>query len=410
MLNETAKKLNGISAETEKAAPAKWPVFTRFYAGDMKIKLSAVIKALAPEGTVCVVFTEETFSAKGREIAAFIQTLGCKIETAVFKTGFRSVEDAGLALKKAEDARCVLAFDTELLGFAAYVAMVAKIPCVIAPLSFGYEDIVCSMTVLKNGNGFDRVKTRVPRYVVLDEKSVSGCNVAAAFASVIARLPDFTDYRIACAVKKYDPDKRAYSLMKEAVSSAFGIFTQSVTCRAEKILEYKFAAELANVASGGRLSDYSSVKNASFLCLVKGAEKESVSPSIFRRVMGLYDLCCSGEYDDLLEVPDYLARADFLSGLTGNEDKPFLAGIKTQCDIFGENVRAVNKTKNSLKAEIEVQNDACEKAVRTFYALGGKDFADKKLIDTMVKYSGDIPDSFNGMTVVREYGIAEYLR
>lgn len=409
MLNETAKKLNEISAETEKVAKAKWPVFTRVYAGDAKAKLAAVLKALAPEGKVLFVCNRDTFSAEGKKLSDFVASLGCKSYAAVFKSGFHSVEDAGHALKAAEDARCVLVSDVELFGFAAYVAMIAKIPCVVAPSSFGYEDVVPSVTILKNGKGFDRVKVRVPRYVILDEKTVAECDVASAFASVIARLPDFTDYRIACAAKKYDADKRAYSLMKNAVSSAFGLFAFSVKERAEKILEYKLAAELANVASGGRLCDYSSVKNTSYLCYVKGAEKECVSPSIFRRVMGLYDLCCSGEYDDILEIPDYLARADYLSDLTGCGDKPFLQGLKAQCALYNENGQAVNKTKNSLKEEIRAQNAACEKAVRTFYALGGKDFADKKLIDSLIKFSGDLPDSFNGMTVVRECGISEYL-
>lgn len=410
MLKETLKKLNAVSAETEKILSAKWRVFTRFYGGNAERRLADVLKALAPEGKVIVLFTDESYARFGKKALTFIASIGCKPVEKVIAVGIPSVDDAGAVLSVSEEARCVLAFDGELFGFASYCAMIAKVPCVFLLEKIGCEEVIPSVALLKNGNGTERVKVRVPRYVVVDEDAVKRYDVAEAYAGLISRLPDFADYRIKCSVEKRAYDKRAYALFKEAVTSAFGIFSYGTEERCEKIAEYKFTAELANLASDGRLCDFSAMGNASYL--FSAARKEGKNPtlSFFSRIMQLYELCFSGEYEGILEIPDYLSRADELSSLTGCDDKVFLAGLKKQCDILCDVKKTAEKTASGLYEEIKAQRAVCDKAVSTYYALGGTVKQNCPFTDEIVNLCGDLPSSFNGMTIVRESGIAEYLK
>ncbi len=410
MLKETLKKLNAVSAETEKGLSGKWRVFTRFYGGNAEQRLADVLKALAPEGKVIILFTSKSYARFGREALAFITSIGCKPIEKVLEGDIPSVDDAGAVLSIAEEARCILAFDGELFGFASYSAMIAKMPCVFLLEKIGSEEVVSSVALLKNGNGIERVKVRVPRYVVVDEDAVKRYDVAEAYSGLISRLPDFADYRINCSIEKRAYDKRAYALFKEAVTSAFGIFSYGTEERCEKIAEYKFTAELANLASDGRLCDFSAMGNASYL--FSAARKEGQKPmlSFFSRIMQLYELCFSGEYDGILEIPDYLSRADKLSSLTGCDDKVFLTGLKKQCDLLSEVKKTAEKTALGLYEEVKAQRAVCDKAISTYYALGGRVKQDCSFTDEIINLCGDLPASFNGMTLVRESGIAEYLK
>ena len=124
--------------------------------------------------------------------------------------------------------------------------------------------------------------------------------------------------------------------------------------------------------------------------------------------MGLLDLCLSGEYDEIVETPDYLMRADELAVLTGSDDGVFLKAFKRQRDLLSANEKAVHKIKQALKDEIKAQNAAAEKSLQTYFALGGRDETNKAEINAAVKYCGDLERTFNSMTLVRESGIAEY--
>ena len=418
MFNETVQKLNNVSKDTEAVSSSKAAVFTRFYYGNTWAKLAPVIRTLAPSGKVTCVYTKASFEKFGAETHKLIVALTGKPYDFVVDADFvgengetryfPSTDDAGKLLCAAENARFVLTFDNELFGLVTYAAMIAKIPAAIVLTSAGFCDVVPSRTILKNGRSFQYVKVRAPRYVILDENIAANTDVAGAYCSVISRLADFADYRIARAAGISETDKRAYSLMKDSVSSAFGIFSLSKTERAERILTDKLTAELANLASDGQLSDYSAVRNASRLCLTRGLKKESESPYIFRRIMGLLDLCLSGEYDEIVETPDYLMRADKLAVLTGSDDGVFLKAFKRQRDLLSANEKAVHKIKQTLKDEIKAQNAAAEKSLQTYFALGGRDETNKAEINAAVKYCGDLERTFNSMTLVRESGIAEY--
>lgn len=409
MLNETAKNLNDISRAAESHAKCKASVFTRFYAGKIKDKLAAVINTLAPNGKIAAVYTDRSFAAFGEQTAALVSSFSGSTSRVILKNGVPSVKDAGALLAAAEDARFILAFDADFYGLAAYVATVARVPAVLAVNNLGFREVVPSRTLLKNGDCFDYVKVRAPRYVLLDENVYKTLDVPAVYSSVIGRLSDFTDYRIACAVKKYDADKRAYSVLKDAVSSAFGVFTLSAEKRAELLLCSKFKAELANLATDGALSDFSAFKNASRLCVSSGNTAESESLYILCRIMGLYNLYFSGRYDDVLEIPDYLSRADKIVETAKCEELTALRSLKAQCELYSQTRKTTDRLKNELKDEISAQTSVAEKTVKTYFALGGKDRSDKKIIDFAVKYSGDLPDCFNGMTLVRESGIGEYI-
>lgn len=409
MFNEVIKKLNGISAETEARAKNATAVFTRFLFGNAIRLLSETLKAVAAGGKVVATYSEKSFDVYGAAATNAVKAAGFSVCNFITDGNAPSVDTAGGIVAVAEDARCIIAFDAENFGTVSYAAMIKGVPAILCAYAFGAEQVVSSRALLKNGEGWEYVKTCVPRYVVVDESAIDNTDEAAVYASVAGRITDFTDYRIACAVKYVNPDKRAYAIMKNATVSAFGITRFNGKERKARLAEYKLTSELANLAADGALSDYASSANAARICRMRGLKKEGDSIYPFRTAAGIFDLYFSGKYDDILEIPDYAERADAVASLLGDRDEEAMQAIKEQRAIYKKASRAEAKIKATLKDEIHAQNAAADKAVKTYLALGGTDDADKVAISRAVKRSGDLPKTFNCITLIRESGITEYI-
>lgn len=410
MIDLIAQKLNKISSETEALFKGESSAFTRFLFGDEYSLLASVIKRTTVRGKVAAVYSERSFKKHGAKVTSIIRSEFCSVGNVVLSDSILSVEDVGAIISAAEDARCIVCFDCENFGAVTYAASVVGVPAALVVDEFGFYDVLPTRAILKNGSGWEYVKTSAPRYVIADEKTFFGCDVAGAYASVLLRLTDFTDYRVKRALQNDVADKRSYSLMKSAVSSAYSAVKLGIKERAEKIIECKLIAESANVAARGALSDFSASRNAARICYMSGNVKESRSVYILKKILGVYDLYFSGEYDDILEIPDYLARADKLAEIAGSDDYTFMAGIKKQRELCTNKKSAEEKLKVSLKDEIKSQNQIAASVIKTYFALGGKDSSNKAVLNAAVKYGGDLPDTFNCMSLVRESGITEYIR
>lgn len=409
MFNEITKKLNSISAETESSNKNGAAVFTRFLFGNATKLLAETVKAIAAGGKVVATFSEKSFSKFGVSATNALRAEGFSVCNFITDGEVSSLSDAGGIISVAEDARCIMAFDAENFATASYAAMIKGIPAFLCVFGFGAEHIVPSCVLLKNGDGWEYVKTRVPRYIIIDESAANGTDEAAVYASVAGRITDFTDYRVACAFKRFSPDKRAYALMKGAAVGAFGINKFTAGERKARLIEYKLTSELANLAVDGALSDYSSAANAARICKMQGLKKESESIYPFRMAEGVFDLYFSGEYDDILEIPDYAERADDIAAVLGKKDGETMRAIKEQRDIYAKLRGAESKIKATLKDEIHAQNAVADKAVKTYLALGGADDVDTAAVFRAIKRSGDLPKTFNCMTLIRESGITEYI-
>ncbi|MBP5686794.1 MAG: hypothetical protein J6W87_03315, partial [Clostridia bacterium] len=115
------------------------------------------------------------------------------------------------------------------------------------------------------------------------------------------------------------------------------------------------------------------------------------------------------ETGNLLSVPDYNARAQILSEKTGKDFISVAEGIIKQRKALNENAERINAAVSRIKVNLAdtegvfaAFSAATEKlSVKETSLTGDTAFA--------LKSCGDIRDTFNLMTVIRESGLTELI-
>lgn len=410
MLIDRVKELNKISLETETEKKNKADYFCRFYFGDKTKLLFATIKTLAYGEKVAFICSKENAieSKKLVSIAGIgtkCQIIGCMVDVSANKTACTSnnIEKISSAIG---GVKVIIALDDRLFNLATYVAMINAIPLVLVPDKIGFEDILCSTLFIKENYSYKRAKVKAIRYVILDKNVIDNADIQGIFYRLISLRANAIDYRISCLLRGENEDERAIELLKSATVNAYPVFTTEGKWKIEELIFLKFLAELSNIASNGEMEKNSAVKITEEILKMRGYYGESVSKSIFSKIIGVYDLYFCGKYDGILEVPDYLERADRLSDISGCVATEFLKNFLTQRNAIEEKKKQLSILRRSLKTAVAEQKKFADRMTTLF------DKTDRienlVAIDNAIRIAGDLPNTFNAMTLLRESGITEY--
>ena len=123
--------------------------------------------------------------------------------------------------------------------------------------------------------------------------------------------------------------------------------------------------------------------------------------------MRLYALCAENSEMPFI-TPDYNTRATELAAITGSDDGAFLKGLTEQVAYLKK--ADIVRIKSAFNAELKSQESALGMIERQFAAFGGKKFEDFSPYIAAFKLCGDLPDTFNFMTLIRESGFTEFIR
>ena len=104
-------------------------------------------------------------------------------------------------------------------------------------------------------------------------------------------------------------------------------------------------------------------------------------------------------------VPDYNKRVKELADITKSDDGAFLKGFAAQIKALkGKDLLSV---KADLKDDINLISEEFKVVEENYSKLGGNPDADFAPYVKALKLCGDLPDTVNFMTVIRESGFLE---
>lgn len=370
--------------------------YVKVYCGDVLTAVASV----APHGRVAALYGKATFYAFGKSFTERLKKADIK------PLNFILPENAALNLENVFDligvpdgVRAVVCFDKELVNISAYLATIFKIPVVFFLNTVETEDILPVKVPFYLSGAADFFPVNCAYHVVISDaalKDVSG--IAEQYISVMSKITALSDYRARLAVCGDKPVKTAYDVIKTAVIDAFS------APDAQTLVSSGIAIEIANLASGGAIL-YNSADYC-FRRVAGGSVQGGVRLALLKKLLGLY-LLCAEELKDPFQTPDYNSRSQELAALTKSDDGVYLKGFIGQIDKF-KRCKNVDEVKASFKKEFTAQNAALKTIEDKFLSLGGtlcEDFAPHL---KALKHSGDLPNAFNFMTLVRESGFTEY--
>lgn len=386
-----ADKLNNIAEMLNAGARVK------FYDGDAV----SVVRSVAPFSKVAVLYKKDTFYAYGKAFTERLKTAGVKplnfIMPENVSLSFESVFDV---IGVPDGVRAIVCFDRELTDIAAYLATVFKISVVSVLNTVETEGVLPAKVPFYLGGFADFFPVNCAYHVVLSDTAYSDVSgIAEQYISVMSRITALSDYRARLAVYGGKPEKAAYEAIKNAIISAFS------NSDAYTLLTSGLIIETANLVSDGAI-----IYNSADYCFrriagkkLSGGERLALLDKLLR-----FYLLCAEELNDPFETPDYNKRAQELSALVKSDHGAFLKGFIKQIEKI-KRCKNTDSVKTMFKKEFTAQTAAIKKIEETFVSLGGELCNNFAPLIKALKCCGDLPNTFNFMTLVRESGFTEYL-
>lgn len=366
-----------------------------FYDGDF----FGVAKTLAPYGKIAALYSASVFGKRGKEYSAQFKAAGIKPLNFIMPEGVTlNLENVFDVIGVPEDVRAIAAFDRTLMPIAAYLATVFGIPLMYLLNSAETENVLSPKAPFYLGGKTDFFPLSCPYHIVIGENACGG-DIAEQYINVVGKLTALSDYRVKVNICGTRPDSAAYGAVKSAVLSAFA----DSDVKAETLLLSGLKIELANLASNGAII-YNSAE-FSFKRIAGLKYPKGVNFALFKKLLGLYKLCAEEKVDPFI-VPDYNNRARSLAEITQSDDGAFLKGFLRQLRYLKKR-GDFSDLKAEFINELNSQQAVIAATEKKYKALGGLVAEDFSPYLAALKLCGDLPDTMNFMTLVRESGFTE---
>lgn len=386
----------------------------KFYQGEEIAQIGKVSSTIAPCGKIAVVYLKQTFDKIGAELTKQIKNANCIPLNFIMPESeeeqeFFSVENFAELFYFPEDVRAVVTVDNSIISQVCYYASVINIPVIYSINNINSQTILPYGVFVKNKGNVEYVKLCCEQHIILDHLALGldKNNFIDLYAEIVSKTPAFIDYRIKRFLCGGKNDSIAYEYARHAVSQTFSAIKFENKNKFAIISYNLLKIQLANFFAEGRLFDFSAVEMA--LKLIK-KKQSAISLNLCQKILQIYALCFSGKYEATMLFPDYLKRAESLSFATGEKSATFIKSFKYQKNIISKWAKKIEEVKKILLEETESLAKAIEIARQTYIAFGGKEIScDLEELNTSIKYAGDLPNTFNGITLARESGITELI-
>ena len=393
MNDSIVSKLNGIAERLGVGTKAV------FHDGDTV----GVISSVAPYGKTAVVYGKSAFTERGKIFTEQLKNAGLK------PLNFIMPENASLNFKRVfdfigvpEDVRAIVYFDRELKDIIAYIATIFNIPAVYVLTSINTEGVLPAKVPFFWDNSADFFPVNCVYHVILPKPVdyVDSEDIAEQFVNVTGKLVALSDYQVRLKFYGGKKNTAAYDVIKEAT----GEVAASSWLDAESALFAGLKIEIADLSANGVIT-----YNSAAYCFkrITGFKTEKGTEIVLlKKLAELYSLCVTGEYP--FSVPDYNKRVRELSAVTGSDDGAFLNGFLKQLNCLKKHPD-IKKVKAAMKKELTELLSVVKSAEKTYTVLNGKACEDFSPYLKALKLCGDLPDTFNFMTLVRESGFTEFI-
>lgn len=426
----------------------------KFYRGESEKRLNEVASSFAPSGAVVALFSENAGEELVKKTVEALRGACLKILTVKVSEKKDAVSAAAEILCAAEDARLIVAAEYSLVTLAKYAAKISGLPLVYLMRTAETDGLLSPRLFLKNGNRTDCFFADAKiRIIIDDEAMTASCGreekkaSAELFAKLMSKIPALADYRARLSLYKSEPNAKAYGLLRSAVKEGYTAFAKKEKEAFPVLIYNSFAAEIADLLSGGELCSYSALRFAEFL--LAGEKRLSAADilALYTRISGVYALYTSPLANGLLDIPDYRERAHELATLTKTDETIFLEGLLMQDKLFEDSGDDSENLTDALAEELKKQNASAVSVRSTFIAYshfgsarednsgekrtgaeklvaaecengfgaekhtaaGEKSGIEESRLKLAIKLAGDSPFAPNAMSFAREKGVTELI-
>lgn len=378
-----------------------------FIGGDLAQVVAETAKKYAPSGKTAILYSRKDYLSYGIDVAKKLNGVGLGVVNVILPE--RKIDDVKELCKifdLPEDTRLIVASRGDFFGAAAYYANVKRIRAVQYIDTPSDIDELTPVRLIRMGDKADFLKLDAPLTVGVGN-GFSLSDVPELFAKTESKLTALIDYRLRCAVGYCSFDKKSYDLLKMSVQETFRIFDKKLSDRTDFAVESALKCVIADFSAQGKPVTSSSL--GCFDYLVDNPHTGYASIIGLKCFLEIYYAFFNKDYVNLLDYPDYNARAETLSRLTGLGEKFFVEGFVEQLSRLKDKNKGVDRIAAGLKKELADLKTAVKKIENVYVALGGKKQPDCWGVRAAIKYSGDLPWAINGMSIIREMGLLEKL-
>lgn len=384
----------------------------KFYQGESERLICDILKAFAPAGKVAVLYTEDTFNELSLNFTSSIKKAGYICTNLVVSENFKDdTESYSKLFNLAEDIRMIITADIELYNAAEYFATIRGIEClcVLNKLS-QYDNIFPYEFKIKNGKDFDVFKPDCFVHTVINVESIlSNENLPCdMYAHTLSYALALVDYRINGFYTGEELNALSYYLCLNAVKRAYSVFSHKYSEQKYVLLYSVLETALACLIDKGKLNNVFATNfavNLTDKTEFTGKKELLITIALAK----IYKLSFCEKYKDILFYPDYLERSEYLCSKIKYSQNSIIKGYIFQSERIAPDIKpsfSKEKSISGLDAFI-----ACSNSVLSAYrALGGNPCNDIPDFRNVIKHAGDNPNVINGMTLVRESGIAELIK
>ncbi len=389
-VNDSFVKLNTLSSQNFSVIGS-----TQFYFGNAKDKTSELIPKLIPFGKAVLFCDESDYDIKARHIEEALSEKGIKV-VLFFNPSYQEQPNIP------EDARAIITFNNEYFNLAGKIATKRNLFSLFIITEFNFDNILNTFFEVEEGGKRQKIRLDFDRRILFDTEIIFKDEKGSAeeFAFVMSKLMALVDYRIFGILTETPTNRNAYNLIKGAVEETYSLFSGEREEYLLSLMENAIKIRLADAITLGKFLQNSSADICAKLCRDKNS-------TLFyaKRIAKIYSLAFSREFDGV-EVPDYLARVEELLKVESAREMDISKWIIFQSRLCAKKQKEIDLIKERLFVETSSYLKIFEQVEKTYLALGG----DRVPINSeFIKLSGDFFEVFNGMTIVRDCGVGEFL-
>lgn len=395
-------KLNDLALSKKNSGSIK------FISGDYKKETEKLVREICPYSKVAIVAFSSTYRKYGKEVVSVLAKAGSKTVSLMMPDKYSdSVDYAGLLFNIPEDARLVIVFDRELMHVATYFSNVRDVPVLFIPKDIVFYKSLDDVLYFRNGGKTDKIVCKSEKYILFDENFVSYDNLALIYAHVVSKTVALFDYKIYKSITGERKNTTAIGGLLSAIKDIIDIMSYAEKERGKVLAINSIKTELFNYLSGGELFSYSAEVFTAKLLIGK-SDFYSIELASAIKILAYYS-DFFGSKEAYPVFPNYNKRVEDVAGIIKVSEKELADAFIAHTDGFFKNKEKYFNAINAMSSDAVKAFDVVANLKSTYLALGGKqNFGlTEELLYEGVRYSGDVPFYFNGMTVLRELGILD---
>lgn len=365
-----------------------------------------VLKKIAPFGKVAVLYLKSSFLNFGKEITYAIKKLGLKPYNYVMPEGVAlSFDNIFDVITLPEDVRAIIYFDGELNPLVNYVATLSDTLSVYVARTPFVKGALSPFICFDSGKRSDIFRITCKRLVFINFTALqkSEDDAGKILAYILSRYISVIDGKIRSAAFG-ETFENASELILSAINYCR---THLDNADLSHLTYWAFMTEIAEFLSFGEILKNSSAFSLTYL--LKKTENFDFYLYSASKLFGVYLLYLQNNVGDLLSLPDYNARAKALSEKINGGFTAVAEGLIKQRKALKENAEKINSAVSWLKENLSEIQSVAEDFKKATEKLALSQETDNGEFSFAVKSCGDLPDTFNLMTLIRESGLAELI-